>query len=100
MNNNNTIYETDNKQNDEGCTVLHNVCPYGRIGIIIELLLDARIDSSIRDNRRITARDYALRIKQYTIAKIIRNMTYTTLLRISNASLCRDIVRMIIEEYT
>jgi len=87
-----------NIQNDDlGYTGLH----YNwNIELIRELLLDARINTSICDNKGETARDIAMMYKCYNIAKIMSNSEYTTLLRIPNSALIHDIVRMLIEEYT
>ena len=89
-----------NIQNDLGQTGLHRLCSLGRKALVKELLLDARVNTSIRDGWGETARDIALRNKDYNIAKIIGNSRHTTLLRIPNYLLLHDIVRMIIEEYT
>jgi len=89
-----------NIQNSVGWTVLYHVCFSGLKACVKELLLDARIDVLIRDNKGRTARDYALKRGYPGIAKIINNFRYTTLLRIPNKALLHDIVRMIIEEYT
>ena len=89
-----------NIQNIWGYTGLHRSCFWGRKACVKEYLLDARGDAFIRDRDGDTARDNALRRGYVDIAKIISNSRYTSLLRIPNASLCRDITRMIIEEYT
>jgi len=90
-----------NTQNDGGNTGLHNFCRFGPAYKICvkELLLDARINTSICDIWGDTAQDIAL-IRGYSgIAKIIGNSRHTSLLRIPNNLMYRDIVRMIIEEY-
>jgi len=89
-----------NIQNDDGRTGLYYFCIFGYKTCVKELLLDTRINILICDKGGDTARDVALRSGYPGIAKIIRNSRYTTLLRIPNASLLHDIVRMIIEEYT
>ena len=89
-----------NIQNDWGETELYMACYCGRSKACVrELLLDARVDTSIRDEKGRTARDIALRKGYPRIAKIINNSRYTPLLRIPNSTLLHDIVRMIIEEY-
>jgi len=88
-----------NKQDEWGDTRLHQVCFEGSEAYVKELLLDARINTSIRNKYRETALDIALRHKYYGIVKIIGNSRHTTLLRIPNNLLLYDIVRMIIEEY-
>jgi len=87
-----------NIQNDLGRSELHRACQMGQ-ALVKEYLLDARINTSIRNKYGDTTRDYALKYRYPDIAKIIGNSRYTTLLRIPNASLLYDIVRMIIEEY-
>jgi len=88
-----------NIQTKSGETALHNGCGWGHEACVKELILDARVNTSIRDIYGRTARDLALRYGSFGIAKIIRNSEHTSLLRIPNNLLCRDIVRMIIEEY-
>ena len=88
-----------NIQTKWGQTGLHSLCYWERETCVRELLLDARINVLIRDDWRKTARDIALERKHIGIANMIKKTGYTPLLRIPNASLCRDIVRMIIEEY-
>jgi len=78
-----------NIQNIWGYTGLHWVCYWERETCIREYLLDARINTSIHD-----------KFGYPGIAKIIGILGYTTLLRIPNKALCKDIVRLIIEEYT
>jgi len=89
-----------NIQNSWGETELYLACRWGRKAWVKELLLDARVNLMIRDGGGRTARDIALRNKDYNIAKIVENSGYTPLLRIPNRALLHDIVRMIIEEYT
>jgi len=88
-----------NIQNNHGSTGLHRVCWWGCKALVKEYLLDARGDALIRDDDENTGWDIALREGCPDIAKIIGNSGYTPLLRIPNASLLHDIVRMIIEEY-
>jgi len=88
-----------NIQNKWRDTGLHWLCYGGYEALVKEYLLDARINTSIRNKYGETARDYALEQGYTRIAKIINNSRHTTLLRIPNASLLYDIVRMIIEEY-
>ena len=88
-----------NIQDNFGESGLHYLCFWGHESYVKELLLDARVNTSIRNNMGKTARDKALERGYSDIAKILRNSRYTTLLLIPNASLCRDIARMIIEEY-
>ena len=87
------------QDNNNGWIVLHRACYNNRIGFVRDLLLDARINIIIRTNRGETARDIA---REYCtdIANMLKMVQYTPLLRIPNDALCRDIVRMIIEEYT
>ena len=80
-------------------TGLHCACWWRLKTCAKEYLLDARVDIRVIDWHGNTARGIALREKCPDIAKIINNSRYTTLLRIPNEALCRDIVRMIIEEY-
>jgi len=91
-----------NIQNVFGYTGLYNFFEYGhgREACVKEYLLDARVDTLIRDNNEKTVLDYALEGNIPDIVKIIWNSRYTTLLRIPNKTLIHDIVRMIIEEYT
>ena len=89
-----------NIQNNKlGCTILHILCYSNNIDLIRELLIDARADVMIRDNQGKTARDIAINYEYDEILYILKRIGCTTLLRIPNASLCKDIVRMIIEEY-
>ena len=89
-----------NMQNIWGSTGLHNFCIDGRKAYVKELLLDARVDTSICDNQGKTALYIALEQGYHRIAKMVGNSGYTTLLRIPNRALLYDIIRMIIEEYT
>ena len=79
-----------------GWTCLHEACHYGNVKPAIELLLDARIDSSIRDNDGRTARDTAESRGQLGIANVLKMVQYTSILRIPNELLIHDIVRMLI----
>jgi len=88
-----------NIQNEDGCTGLHHACERIDYGIVRELLLDARIDIMIRDRWGITALDNAISWKRREAMIMLRRVLHTTLLRIPNKALCRDIVRMMIEEY-
>jgi len=88
-----------NAQEYWGWTGLHIACLEGYKAHVKELLLDARIDLSIRDKDGRTARDCAIRETHPEIANMLKRTECTSLLRIPNASLCRDITRMIIEEY-
>jgi len=88
-----------NMQNNSKETELHWACWLKREACIRELLLDARVNVLIRDNKGYTARDYALERGYPDIAQIIRISGRTSLLRIPNRALLHDIVRMIIEEY-
>jgi len=88
-----------NIQSKHGRTGLHRACFNNNIEIGRELLLDARIDASIRDNQGKTARDIAIMRGYPGIANMIKRIGRTSLLRIPNKALCRDIARMIIEEY-
>jgi len=88
-----------NIQSTWGWTVLHWACRWGRKAWVKELLLDARMNTYIRDRWKKTAWDIALERGYPGIAKIVGNSEYTTLLRIPNSALLHDIVRMIIEEY-
>jgi len=81
-----------NIQDKEGCTGLHSA----QKETIKELLFDARIDIMIRNKLGYTAQKDCL---SYSYCKIIRNSRYTLLLRIPNDLLCKDIVRMVVEEY-
>jgi len=88
-----------NIQDQNGRTGLNEACWCGCIESVKELLVDARINPLIRDNFGKTARDVAIQDGCRGIANILGRIGRTSLLRIPNASLCRDIVRMIIEEY-
>jgi len=88
-----------NIQNKWGQTGLHWACYWKRKACVRELLLDARINVLIRDNKGKTARDDALVNGYPGIAKILGNSLYISLLRIPNRALVHDIVRTIIEEY-
>jgi len=88
-----------NIQNIFGCTGLYYACSYDNIEIVRELLLDARVNPSIRNNRGRTAQDIAIERSHLRIANMIKRTGYTSLLRISNNALLHDITRMIIEEY-
>jgi len=88
-----------NIQNHSGWTALFPACLNNQIKNVRELLLDARVNTLICDDQGKTARDIALEWKCPGIANMIERTGYTFLLRIPNASLCRDIARMIIEEY-
>jgi len=88
-----------NIQTSGGWTGLHNVSSNNKIKIVRELLLDARINTSLRDKWRNIAEDHARWRGYYGIANMLKRTGCTFLLRIPNASLCRDIVRMIICEY-
>jgi len=90
-----------NIQNCSGWTGLHWVCCYyNGIEIMRELLLDARVNPSIHNYSCKTARDYAIQKGHHEIANMLKRTGHTSLLRIPNALLYRDISRMIIEEYT
>jgi len=89
-----------NIQNNYVWTVLHEACYNNYIEYVKELLLDARVDVLIRTDQGETAQDIAIREGRSGIANMIKKTGHTSLLRIPNASLCRDITRMIIEEYT
>jgi len=89
-----------NIQNNSGRTELHRVCFWGRKALVKEYLLDARVNTSIRDDDGNTARDEAITCGHSDVAKIVGNSGCTSLLRIPNNLLLYDIVRMIIEEYT
>jgi len=80
-------------------TGLHYLCLYGSEAGVKEFLLDARIDTSIRDYEGLTSRDIALDWRYPSLAKIINNSRHTSLLRIPNETLPHDITQMIIEEY-
>jgi len=84
-----------NAQNFERWTGLHFACWDGHIKCVKELLLDVRINTSIRNGEGNTARDIAIRRRHLGIANILRKTGYTSLLRI----FCYDIARMIIENY-
>ena len=88
-----------NIQNNMGETGLHRICYWGHKACVRELLVDARINTYIRNYHGEMTRDIALERGYPSIAKIVGNSGYTTLLRIPTASLLHDIVRMIIEEY-
>jgi len=89
-----------NIQNTYGTTGLHVACIWGLEMCIKELLLDARVNPLIRNNDGKTARDYVIQEERhYGIANMLKRVLHTSLLRIPNKALCRDIVRMIIEEY-
>jgi len=89
-----------NIRNKWGWTGLHNAGYLGYKAYIKELLLDARVDPSIRNNRGETTLDKTIRGQgQHEIVNMLRRIRYTSLLRIPNRSLYRDIVRMIIKEY-
>jgi len=88
-----------NVQNYDEQTVLHLACYNNQIEIAGEVLLDARVDILIRDYWKETALDIAKRCKYHEIANILKKVLRTPLLRIPNRVLCRDIIRMIIEEY-
>jgi len=89
-----------NAQNFHGWTGLYFACWNNHIECVRELLLDARVDLSIRDDLEDSALNIALKRRHIGIAIMLKKIGYTFLLRIPNASLCRDIIRMIIEEYT
>jgi len=95
-----------NMQDNDGNTLLYKRCNYSsnynnsdNIIIVRELLLDARIDPSIRNNRGRTAWNNAVFWRQYRLANMIKKVLRTPLLRIPNNMLLYDIVRMIIEKY-
>jgi len=87
-----------NKQKDNEWTVLHEACFKNNKKYVRELLLDARIDVLIYDCQGRTAQN-TVRRDGHGIANMLKRVLRTSLLRIPNASLCRDIIRMIIEEY-
>ena len=87
------------KTKEDGWPGLHHACCWGYEACVKELLLDARVNQLIRDYRGRTARNITLERRHIGIANMIKRTGYTSLLRIPNASLCRDIIRMIIEEY-
>jgi len=89
-----------NIQNDGGWTGLHRVCYWGRKACVREYLIDARVDILIRSKWEKIARDYAIKQGYIGIANMLKKVLCTSLLRIPNDALCRDVVRMIIEEYT
>jgi len=86
-----------NIQGYEGWTGLHIACFWGREAFVKELLLDARVDVMIRNNRGDMALD--ITFGHYKVAKMLKRIGLTSLLRIPNRTLLYDIVRMIIEEY-
>ena len=90
-----------NTQSNGGRTVLYNLCYYENDMCVKELLLDARVDIMIHNNRyRFGCRAAGIRRKKaHRIANMLMKIIYTPLLRIPNWVLCRDIIRMIIEEY-
>jgi len=88
-----------NIQNRFGQTGLHNACFNNNIEIVRELLLDARVDIWIRDKDGLSARDIAMQNRCRGIANMLKRIGRMSLLRILNKALCRDISRMIIEEY-
>ena len=89
-----------NIQNRYGLTGLHWASCYNNyIEYVKEFLLDARVDVWIRDENGLSARDVAIQDGCRGIANILGRIGRTSLLRIPNALLCRDIVRKIIEEY-
>ena len=82
-------------------TALHCACCNDRVEIIRELLLDARVNTLIREYvHDETAEDIAIHNGNLKITNMLKRTGCTSLLRIPNALLCRDIIRMIIEEYT
>ena len=86
-----------NMRYEHGNTILHR---YSNVkGYVKVLLLDVRIDISIRNNMGKTARDIAIHWEYYGIADMLRRVQYTSLLRIPNKALLYDIVRTIICEY-
>jgi len=83
-----------NIQYNNGYTVLHSWCYYSnseQIKMIKELLIDGRIDLSIKDNCGKTALDYAIKHKYYDIAKMIIIMSPT------NIVLSKDLARRLCE---
>jgi len=78
---------------------INYACYLGRKEYVRELLVDARVNTSIRDKRGRTARDFAIRKGHHEITNMLKRTGCTPLLRIPNEALCRDITRMIIEEY-
>ena len=84
----------------KGWTVLHHMCYDGIIEIVQEFLLDVRVDVSIFNKFYNTALYIAIKEGRHGIANMLKKIRYTSLLRIPNRLLCRDIVRTIIEEYT
>ena len=88
-----------NTQDMSGWTGLHDACSNNNIEIVRKLLLDARVDTSIRNEYGDTVRDIAIWEGYLGIANMLKRIGHTSLLRIPNASLCKDITRMIIEEY-
>jgi len=81
-----------------GWTGLHSACWNGHIEIVRELLLDARINILILNNAEYMA-EYIARWRHYEIANVLKRIRYTSIIRIPNALLIHDIIRMIIEEY-
>jgi len=89
-----------NIQHNFGDTGMHIACCCNHIEIVKELLLDARVNPLIRDIIGRTDQ-YLVTQKGYIkIANMFKRIGHTSLLRIPNEALCRDIVRMITEEYT
>ena len=80
-------------------TGLHWACGANKIRIVKELLLDARINISVRNIWEQTALDIAIRQEHHRIANMLKKVQYTSLIRIKNNLLCHDIIRMIICEY-
>ena len=80
-------------------TELHCACCNNRIKIVKELLLDARINIMLGSLWGVKARYIAKDEGHVRIVNILKRIEYTFLIRIPNGVLCRDIVRMIIEEY-
>jgi len=89
-----------NIQNMAGWTVLHYACNMKSKERVKELLLDARVDTLIRNNDNDTAKDIAIKWGNcHNIVNILKRIGHTFLLRIPNNVLYMDIVRMIIERY-
>ena len=88
-----------NKQDYQGCTGLHNACDNNKKEWVLELLLDARVDIMIRNYDDLSARDIAICWEYHDIANMIKRIGHTSLLRIPNEALCKDIARIKIEEY-
>ena len=85
---------------DHSLTALHYACIYGHILCAKLLLLDSRVDVGIiSDYAKSTPERCAIQRGHYAIGKMICNSICTCLLRIPNASLCKDIIRTIIIEY-